>query len=446
MDVASIGSAIGAAQVRHGASEWHLDSRHGDSLASQACRWSDLMRNLLAASLLALCATTAVHAATLSPPEQAALKHLVKEAEASHSDAMVIWKDGKEIGHYYAGGKAPGPIDLMSVTKSVVALGIGQLIDEGKIKSLDQPVADFYPEWRQGQKANITVRMLLAHTSGIQADPTTHDIYPAPDAVQLALAAELTSAPGKRFFYNNKATNLLSGLIHKASGQPMDVFFRDGLFKAMDIHPGPWDGDDAGNAYGMAGLPLTAADLGKLGTLVLHLGEWHGKQLVSKGYIEAMLSAQASDEAGLLWWRRPLWQHFETDPSSFERLRKRGLPDDTLAKLQKGLKGASFDEASDVWKAVFAALGPDGKTIWAEQAQSRGIGPYNLFKVTAGPVGAYQGEGDGGQAVVVVPSAGIVAVRQIRKSGEQEDEGEDFGSFTDIVLKVAGGPRDQPAN
>src|SRR3546814_19063982 len=68
-----------------------------------------------------------------------------------------------------------------------------------------QPVADFYPEWKQGQKQQITLRMLLNHSSGLQnARRADVEIYPAPDAIQLALAAELSSKPGTAASYNNK--------------------------------------------------------------------------------------------------------------------------------------------------------------------------------------------------------------------------------------------------
>ena len=84
----------------------------------------------------------------------------------------------------------------MSATKSIVSLAIGRLIDSGKITSLDQPVSDFYPEWKQGRKKLITVRHLLNHTSGIQNPPITTEIYASPDFVQLALAAELCRRAG----------------------------------------------------------------------------------------------------------------------------------------------------------------------------------------------------------------------------------------------------------
>src|SRR5580765_2335722 len=119
---------------------------------------------------------------------------LLQRAAATHSDAVLVLKDGKPLAEYYSkAGKRK--IELMSCTKSIVNFGIGRLIDQGKIKSLDQPVYEFYPEWKQGRKQLITIRHLLDHTSGLQALRTTEEIYPAPDFIQLALAAEMETDP-----------------------------------------------------------------------------------------------------------------------------------------------------------------------------------------------------------------------------------------------------------
>ena len=288
------------------------------------------MKTWLGTATFALFLLTALPACAdaLTPAAQDALRQLLQRGKQTHSDAVLVLQDGREIGHYYAHGKTPGPIELMSVTKSVVALGIGQLLDTGKLKSLDQPIADFYPEWRQGRKKDITIRMLLNHTSGLQSLPSTGpEVYPAPDAIQLALAAELDSKPGTDAVYNNKAVNLLAGIIEKASGKPMDVFSRDGLFRTMDIHPGQWGKDKAGHPYAMSDLQLTAADLAKLGQLVLDRGQWHGQQLLTTSYVDTMLAASSMEsQCGLLWWRAPQWAHFDTDPASFDMLRKRGVP------------------------------------------------------------------------------------------------------------------------
>ncbi|EIM00010.1 beta-lactamase family protein [Rhodanobacter denitrificans] len=394
---------------------------------------------VLAILLLSLATALPAHADGLSPAASKALAQLLERGRQTHSNAVLVLQNGHELGHYYPNDKAPGPIELMSVTKSVVALGIGQLLDQGRIKSLDQPVADFYPEWKQGRKRDITLRMLLDHTSGLQNFPRTDvEIYPAPDAVQLALTAELSSKPGTSASYNNKAVNLLAGIIEKASGQPMDVFFRDGLFKAMDIHAGPWEKDKTGHPYAMAGLKLTAADLAKLGQLVLDRGRWQGRPLLPAGFIDGMLApASMEGECGLLWWRATQWTHFSPNPASFDMLRERGVPESTVRKLQNALKDARFDSTGAMQAGIAKALGPDAKAIMVDQLVKRGIGPYRLFKVSHGPIVAYDGNGDGGQYVVVVPRANLVAVRQIDAGGETESADQGYDDFINRVITVA---------
>lgn len=102
--------------------------------------------------------------------DKKALDTLLKEAKETQSDAVVIYKDGKLYGEYYFGGQ-PKPVCAMSSTKSISNLAIGKLLTDRLLKSIDQPLTDFYPEWKQGMKKDITIRMLLNHTSGIQNVP-----------------------------------------------------------------------------------------------------------------------------------------------------------------------------------------------------------------------------------------------------------------------------------
>ncbi len=127
--------------------------------------------------------------------DKAAFERLRERAREADSDAVVIVKDGRLVADRDF-GHPRGPIEAMSATKSIVSLAIGKLIDQGKIRSLDQPVHDFYPEWNQGRKKLITVRHLLNHTSGLQSFPITTEIYASPDFVQFALAAEVSDDPG----------------------------------------------------------------------------------------------------------------------------------------------------------------------------------------------------------------------------------------------------------
>jgi CubicO group peptidase (beta-lactamase class C family) len=151
------------------------------------------------------------------------------------------------------------------------------LITLGRIESLDTPLYEFFPEWKQGLKQKITLRHVLSHTSGLQNVPDTRvEIYPSPDFVQLALAAELAHPPGTKFEYNNKAVNLLAGIVERVSGKKLDEFMRDEIFTPLGIREFDWMRDRAGNPHVMAGLTLYPLDLAKLGQLVLNRGSGTG--------------------------------------------------------------------------------------------------------------------------------------------------------------------------
>ena len=84
-----------------------------------------------------------------------ALNALKAAAEAAHSDAVIVMRDGDVIADWRFGVERH-PIETMSVLKSIVAVAVGRLVALGKIEGLDQPVHQLYPEWNQGQKKLIT--------------------------------------------------------------------------------------------------------------------------------------------------------------------------------------------------------------------------------------------------------------------------------------------------
>lgn len=131
--------------------------------------------------------------------DKKALDILIARAKETHSSALVIYHDDKLIFNQ-SFDDTYVPLDAMSATKSFVSLGIGLLITEGKLSSIDEYVFAYYPEWNQGLKKEITIRHLLNHTSGIQSLRNATEVYSSPDYVQLALAADIVDKPGSSFF------------------------------------------------------------------------------------------------------------------------------------------------------------------------------------------------------------------------------------------------------
>jgi CubicO group peptidase (beta-lactamase class C family) len=369
-----------------------------------------------------------------------ALARLKAKAEAEATDAVVIVKDGRLIADWDF-GKKRGPIHAMSATKSVVSLAIGRLIDEGKIKSLDQPVSDFYPEWRQGRKQKITIRHLLNHTSGLEDKPRSQEINASPDFVQFALVADVVADPGTRFFYSNKATNLLAGVVLRASGRPLDLFVGREIFAPLGITEFGWSKDPAGNPQGMAGLEIHAIDLAKIGQLMLDQGMWRGQRVVSRDWVaESIRQGQPHDPTcGLLWWRTLETTKPTVDDGFINELKKRfDITESSVNKLE-AMKGKLFD-GRDFWRAVGPILLNDAhvRPRANEVNEQLKKAVPAVKEVPTGPLVAFSAQGYLGQYVVVVPHHRIVAVRQRRKpeNHDPSDFSNEFNDFETMVRAI----------
>lgn len=209
--------------------------------------------------------------------------------------------------------------NLKSCSKSVVSLVAGIAIDQGLIRSIDEPVFSFFPELsdlRSPDKDRILLSHVLTMSMGlkwVEATPATGDdndelrMHIARDACRYVLGLPVTAPAGQEFFYNTGALALLSAIVRKAAGRPLDEFARATLFDPLGITEFEWSrfkGDsDAGG-----GLRLRPRDMAKIGQLVLAGGRWNNRQIVSKAWIEASttmkLKATDSQSYGYLWWLR----------------------------------------------------------------------------------------------------------------------------------------------
>ena len=91
--------------------------------------------------------------------------------EKNQSIAYVIIKNDSMIHEqYWDGFGEDSHTNSFSMAKTFVSILIGIAIDEGKIKSVDQLVGDFLPEYKTGENAKLTVKHLLTMSSGINFD------------------------------------------------------------------------------------------------------------------------------------------------------------------------------------------------------------------------------------------------------------------------------------
>ncbi len=371
------------------------------------------------------------------------LCRITERARESKSTAVLITHCGRPILEYRS-GPFWEPVDTMSITKSIVALAIGILIDEKKLDSVDVPVYHFYPEWNQGYKKGITIRHLLDQTSGIQYDENDK-INLVQNIVNFALCAELSAVPGDELLDNNKAINLLSGIVKKASCMSLSHYLKAKLFTPLGIENVSWLSDPQGNDYACAHLIMTAPDLVKIGELLENGGCYKGNRLISSAWINFILKPHqcVNPFYGVLWWLNYYNIGCYWDDPLLEQYECAGIQPAFIQRL-RSLEGCVVNlevHSTTPWgcnyfgQEVFDILGSkENVELFWKQANENHL-PFARWHI--GGVRSFAAKGFKGQQLVVFPGMKIVAVRQKNSCGTNENEGDSFPDFEALVEELA---------
>jgi CubicO group peptidase (beta-lactamase class C family) len=363
------------------------------------------------------------------------MRQILVKSRETKSDALIIIKDGKNL-VYEIKGQEEKPIYIASAGKSLVALGIMKLVDLKLIDSLQQPVYTLYSEWKQGTKKNITIEMLLNHTSGLQNHLNASlELEPPPTSkvkniLKIALAAEISTTPGTVSNYNNKAVALLAGIIEKASGKRMDIFFEEYFFKPMNITGYDWIKDEEGNPTAHGAFIIKPTDFAKFGNLMLNKGTYNGKQMLSKGLVELCLKQSFEKEPiwGLLWWRIPKSETRIIDDEILKEWKDAGIHDSVVAKLQPMLK-KPYNGRAAFFADWLKILGNNWQTTFNNA-------PRISKKIFSEEIIAYYATGFFGNHLVIIPKLNLIAVRNASYRKDFDFHKDAFEDFPAMVSKL----------
>jgi len=211
--------------------------------------------------------------------------------------SIVVSQNDKIIFNQYYNGKSAADLyNNQSLTKSVMSLLIGIAIDKGYISSVDEKLVKFFPELAKDtdkRKQQITIRQVMNQASGLwHEDLTRMDKYFAlSNPYEYVLQQPLVSEPGKVFHYNNAGTHILSVLLTKATGQATLQFANKYLFGPLGINEVDWGKMKDGyyDGCGLLSVQLHTADMNKLSILLLHNGNYKGKNIVPAKWVDQLL-------------------------------------------------------------------------------------------------------------------------------------------------------------
>lgn len=250
----------------------------------------------------------------------------VKSGELVNLHAVVVMRHGRlALERYFEGederwGEPLGKVafhadslhDVRSVSKSVVGLLYGIALSEGKVPTLDTPLVQAFPAYQDlaadERRRGILVSHALGMTMGLQwdedipyADPRNSErsMESSSDRYRYVLERPIVARPGERWCYSGGATAILGHLIAQGSGMPLLDYARQKLLAPMGIDKAEWMPGSNGEAAAASGLRLRARDLACIGQLVLQQGEWQGRALVPRQWIEQSLQPRVEAWPGL---------------------------------------------------------------------------------------------------------------------------------------------------
>lgn len=233
--------------------------------------------------------------------------------------SSVIVRNGYIVDEYYKDGYDENSVFVLnSASKSVTSALIGIAVDMGLIESVDVPISTYFPQVLEngGYWAEITIRYLLTHTSGIDISDTAdwYDWRSSANWVQYILDRSVTSRPGTVFNYYTGNTHLLSAILQQASGMTLEEFGKRYLFDPMEMNSASVSADAQGISDGGNGVSMNIYDMAKFGMLYLNGGEWQGSQLVSQDWVTQSTTVQferdsGSADYGYQWWVRTFGDH-----------------------------------------------------------------------------------------------------------------------------------------
>ena len=238
--------------------------------------------------------------------------HTIIQNEYGNTEGIVILEDGNlAFEEYFGNSNCNSKIHIASVTKSILSALIGIAIENGYIKSEEETVMGYFPEYTSISPNNvrekITIRNLLTMTAPysfsdwnepLEALCTSHDW------IEFALQEMGQNGKIGVFKYSTAGAHLLSAILTRVSGKSAREFANEFLFTQIGIdkikeYPMSsygyddlfgekvrgWVHDPNNITTGGWGLTLTVREMARFGQLYLDNGFWNGKQIIPQDWI-----------------------------------------------------------------------------------------------------------------------------------------------------------------
>lgn len=234
---------------------------------------------------------------------------------------LLVIKDGRIVTERYGLGRKPSDRwTSFSIAKSVTSTLVGAALRDGKIASLDDPLARYVPELRGGVYEGVTLRHALQMRSGVgwnedyndpASDFSRYATHMGPAFYKRMSAQPRVAPPGTKYYYSTAESNLIGAAVINATGKSLSAYLSEKIWRPFGMEADAvWMTSPEGLETGGICFSATLRDYGRLGLFMLEGGRAAGKPVLPDGWI-AEATAQHSAKAfgdigyGYQWWTGP---------------------------------------------------------------------------------------------------------------------------------------------
>lgn len=262
------------------------------------------------------------------------LDNIVTSKFSNNAAVIAIHKGNVILEKYFNNHSVNDTFHVASTTKSIISALIGIAIDKGFIKSVDEKILSFFPEYNNSYSNDllntITIKNLLTMTVPYDFPDWQEPfdkLCESPDWIQYTLGNISSNSHLGDFKYSSEGAHLLSCILTKATHKSAREFANEYLFEPLGIKTFPdyktdvydfdylfgknlkgWPHDPQGNSTGGWGLNLTLRDMALFGYLFMNNGFYNGKQIVPESWVKQSITpfsdkkVFAENKYGYLWW------------------------------------------------------------------------------------------------------------------------------------------------
>lgn len=230
---------------------------------------------------------------------------------------LIIKNDTIQYEKYFNDYDQESVITSFSMAKSVTSILIGCALDEGLIKSIEEPITNYIPELRKNGFEKVTIKHVLQMTSALKFNESYFNpfgqaasFYYGTNLKREVFKLKLKGEPGQKFEYVSGNTQLLGFILERAlKDKTITQYFQEKLWTPLEMeYDASWsiDRKKDGIEKTFCCINARARDFAKIGRLYLNKGNWNGKQIVSAKWVEASTMLDTSEgsvnEYQYQWW------------------------------------------------------------------------------------------------------------------------------------------------